>query len=97
MTSIILALCLTLAATGCAVLPLALDRTTLPLSRSVLVKLEEAQRLIDTAEAVQNRNVKAAASGQLRDAHGSVSGAYSRWSNDEAKELPEVRTMVIDE
>ncbi len=97
MTSIIPALCLTLAATGCAVLPLALDRTTLPSSRSVLVKLEEAQHLIDTAETVRNRNVKAAAGGRPKDAHGSVSGAYSRWSNDEAKELPEVATMVIDE
>ncbi len=94
-TSTILALCLPFAAAGCAVLPMAIDRSTVPSTRNALTGLEEAQHQLDTAAAVRNKNLEAG--GRSRDAHGSVSGAYTRWSNDEVKELPDIRTTVIDD
>ena len=94
-TSTTLALCLSLAAAGCAVLPMAVDRTALPSTRAALAGLKEARTQLDAANTVYTTNMKAAGQ-RPRDAHGSTSGAYTRWSDDEVKELPAVTTIVTE-
>ena len=93
----LLAICLAVAATGCTVLPIAFDRSTIPSARATLVGLEDVQHQLDSARTTRDKNVEAAQDSRPVSAHGSASGAYERWADDEVKELPEVETSVIQQ
>ena len=85
---------LTLGSAGCAVLPIALDRTRLPSSRVALAAIEEARGYIALAQA-HSQSPRAA--GQPVSSYGSVHAAYRRWAQDQVRELPDVQTDVLGE
>ena len=93
----ILALWLAVSATGCGVMPLALDRIRLPSTRMALTKMQEAQGRLAAAQAVYNSQRTAAPVQRPVSAHGATQEAYRRWVEDGVRALPEVEGIVLTE
>ena len=92
----ILTVCLAVGVAGCAVLPVALDRSFIPSSRVALAEIAATQRQLDTAWAAYDKSFEAGAAEPV-SAHGSLYGAYQRLVNDQVRELPEAEAIVIGE
>lgn len=89
----VLAVCLTLGATGCAVLEVAILRP-LPPPGVALAGIDHAQQSLADSQAYAQKNIEAAATGRPVASHGASRAAYQRWANDDVRELPEPSTTV---
>ena len=78
---------------GCAVLPVAVERS-LPPSRAALDGMAEAHDQLTELWPAYEHNFAAAANRRPVAAHGATHAAYQRWVNDEVRELPEVSETV---
>ncbi len=79
--------------TGCAVLPIAIERG-MPPTRVALDGMEEAQRSLTDMWASSEKNFAAVADRQPVSAHGATHAAYQRWVDDEVRELPDVSQTI---
>lgn len=93
--SIVLTGWLAVAAAGCAVLEMSVERP-LPSAHGVLVGIQDAQRGLADWRTHAEKNLQAGAAAQPVAAHGATQAAYQRWVDDEVRELPEPsRTVAI--
>ena len=80
-------------ATGCAVLPVAIERG-MPSTGVALDGMEQAQDLLADSWAHYERNFAAVTERQPVSAHGATHAAYRRWVDDEVRELPDVSETI---
>ncbi len=77
--------------TGCAVLPVAIERP-LPSPAVALVGMEETQRHLADAWTFYAEHFEAEA--RPVAVHGATQAAYQRWVDDEVRELPDPSTSI---
>ena len=81
-----------LAAAGCAVLPLAMQRP-LPSPAVALAGLEETQQRLADSWAFYAQPPDVATARPVA-VHGATQAAYQRWVNDEVRELPDPSKLI---
>ena len=80
-------------ATGCAILPIALERGV-PSTKVALDGMEQAQDLLADSRMYYENNFAAVADRPPVSAHGATHAAYRRWVDDEVRELPDVSETI---
>ena len=89
---VLLSTVLAAAATGCAVLPLAIGRP-LPSPTVALVGMEETQQRLADSWTFYTEHFDVATARPVA-VHGATQAAYRRWVNDEVRELPDPSTSI---